>query len=179
MAHAPTHPRHIRLRVAMSLVIALVSIIAISFFGGTSAGATNSPSETEYCDYGWGGDHYDQPCSTETTSTTTTVAPTTTSTTVASTTTSTTVAPTSSTTSSTTSTTSSTLPPYIGVPTSIVNATLPPAPPTTTSSTPPPVDELALTGSNGPTWMLVLAIALLVSGIALMIRNRRALRTKA
>jgi len=174
MAHAPSTNRSPRLRVATTLFLALASIIAISFFGGTSAGATSSPSETEYCDYGWGSDHYDQPCSPETTSTTTTVAPTTTSTTVASTTTSTSVAPTTS-----TPTTSSTLPPYIGVPTSIVNATLPPAPPTSTSSTSPPVRELALTGSNGPTWMLVLAIALLVSGIALMIRNRRALRAKA
>ena len=169
MAHAPSTNRSPRLRVATTLLLALASIIAISFFGGASAGATSSPSETEYCDYGWGSDHYDQPCSPETTSTTTTVAPTTTSTTVASTTTPTSVAP----------TTSSTLPPYIGVPTSIVNATLPPAPPTTVSSTSPPVRELALTGSNGPTWMLVLAIALLVSGIALMIRNRRALRAKA
>lgn len=173
MAHAPSINRSPRLRVATTLLLTLASIIAISLFGGTSAGATGNPSETEYCDYTWGGDHYDQPCSTETTSTTTTVAPTTTSTTVASTTT-TSVAPTTS-----TPTTSSTLPPYIGVPTSTVNATLPPAPPTTTSSTTPPARELALTGSNGPTWMLILALALIASGITLLIRNRRALRAKA
>jgi len=41
------------------------------------------------------------------------------------------------------------------------------------------VRELALTGNNRSNWLAVIGFALIGSGIALMIRNRRALRAKA